>query len=90
MPERVADSPLGQPGFRHGLPDRFLHQGFINVMASLFLRPNIHPTVFLWKDPLPPPVLRGVGVFPIEGVWKLHPPPPIRHILLVCLFGSPG
>lgn len=64
--------PLRKPGFHYGLSDSFLHQGFVNVMAPLFLSPGVHPSVFLGKDPLPTPVFRRIRVLPAERMWKLH------------------
>ena len=53
MPECVARGSLREPGLRHGVSDGFLHQGFVKMMATLFLSFAIDPSVFLGKDPLP-------------------------------------
>ena len=53
------------------------------MIAPLFLRPGVHPTVVLRKNPLPAPVFRRIGVLPIKGVRTLNPAPLIRHILLI-------
>lgn len=60
MPKRVVRGPLCEPGLRHGFSDGVLHQGFINMMATLFLRLKIHPSVFLRKDLLPAPAFPRV------------------------------
>lgn len=83
MPERVAGGPLGEPGLCHSVSDGFLHQGFVNMMATLFLSLEIDPSVFLGKDPLPAPVLRRIGILTVECMWKLDTAPPIRYILLM-------
>jgi hypothetical protein len=83
MPERMARGSFRETGHHHGISDGFLHQRFVNMMATLFLSPHIAPAVFLGKGPLPTPVLRRVGILPVEGVWKLDASPPIGHILLM-------
>jgi hypothetical protein len=75
-----------EPGLRHGIPDGFLYQLFVGVMTSLFLGLAVDPPVFLWKDPLPAPVLRRVGILSIKGIWKLDTAPPIGQIFLVNRF----
>ena len=56
MPKGVARGPLGQSCLHNRVPHSFLNERFIRVMAPLFLCLWIHPTVFLWEYPLPPPV----------------------------------
>ena len=67
----MTGGPLGEPGLYHGVSDGFLHQGFVNMMAPLFLSLVIDPSVFLGKDPLPTLVLRRIGILTVECMWKL-------------------
>ena len=83
MTKRVTGSSFCQTSQHHGISDSLLHERFVNMMAALFLRLEIVPSVLLGKDPLPAPVLRGVGILPVKGIWKLHTTPPISYILLV-------
>ena len=83
MTKRVTDRSFCQTSQHHGISDSLLHEKFVNMMAALFLRLEIMPSVLLRKDPLPAPVLRGVGILPVKGIWKLHTAPPISDILLV-------
>jgi hypothetical protein len=68
MAERMAGGSFRETGHQHGLSDGLLHQRFVNMMATLFLCLGILPAMFLGKDPLPTPVLRRVGVLPVEGM----------------------
>lgn len=61
IPECVARGSFRQTGHYHSLSDGFLHEGFVNMMATLFLNPHIAPTVLLGKHPLSAPVLQRVG-----------------------------
>jgi hypothetical protein len=83
MAERMARSSFCETSHRHGIPDGFLHQGFVNVMAALLLSPGVHPSVFLGKDPLPEPVFRRVGILSVKGIRKLDTAPTIGKILLM-------
>lgn len=68
MPECMARGSFRETSHQHGISDGFLHQRFVNMMATLFLRLEIDPSALLGKDPLPAPVLRRVGVLPVECV----------------------
>ena len=71
MSKCVAGGPLRELGLCHGVSDGFLYQGFVNMMATLFLGLAINPSVFLGKDPLPAPVFRRIGVLAVECVWGM-------------------
>lgn len=45
MPKGGACGPLGEPGFRHGLPDGVLHQSSVQVRATFLLCREIDPSV---------------------------------------------
>jgi hypothetical protein len=64
VPRCVTRRSLGQPCFRDRLLECLLQDGFINVMATLFACPVIYPATLLWKDPLPAPLTRSVGILP--------------------------
>lgn len=68
MPEGVARGSFRETSHRHGTPDGFLYQRFVDMMATWFLRLEIEPAAFLRKDPLPAPVLRRVGALTVERV----------------------
>ena len=57
MAEGMARRSFRETGHRHGIPDGFLHQKCVEMMATLFLRLEIDPSAFLGKDPLPAQVL---------------------------------
>jgi len=59
MAERMARGPFRETGHHHGISDGFLHQGFINRIATLFLGLHVDPSVLLGKDPLPAPRCRA-------------------------------
>lgn len=68
MAKRVTGGALGQTR----LPDcgchRFLHDGLMDMMASLLAGFCICPAVLLGKHPLPPPIPWRIGVFAVEGL----------------------
>ena len=66
--ERMARGSFRETSHRHGTPDGFLYQRFVDMMATWFLRLEIEPAAFLRKDPLPAPVLRRVGALTVERV----------------------
>ena len=81
MPERMASSSLGQSGLRDRISHGFLNQGFVNVMATLFLCLGIGPPALLRK--YPSPICWGVGVFAVQGAWHLNSPPAVGHVALM-------
>jgi hypothetical protein len=83
MPEGVAPDMLDHSGHPNGLLDCPLKHRLVKMMPAFFASLGVRPAMFLRKDPLPAPVLRRVGVFPIESVRQWHSAPPLRHVLLV-------
>lgn len=78
MAERMARGSFCKTGHHHGLSDGFLYQGFVNMMATLFLSPHIAPAILLGKHPLPAPVLWRVGGTSGRGRVEAAPDPTHR------------
>ena len=83
MPECMATYVLHNYRLANSLLDCPLKNRLVKMMPAFFAGLGVPPAMFLRKDPLPAPVWRRIGVFPIESVRKWHSTPPIRHILLV-------
>jgi hypothetical protein len=67
----------------HGRADVLVPKEFLDspdVVACIKQMRGKGMLVFLGKDPLPAPVLRGIGVFAVQGAWHLNAPPAIRDI----------
>src|SRR3990172_6954693 len=52
-------------------------------MAALLLGLRVHPPILLWKDPLPPPVGRRVGILPVQGSRHLNTSPAFGQVTLM-------
>lgn len=84
MAKRVTGNALGQTR----PPDcgcyRFLHDGLMDMMASLLAGFGICPAVLLEKHPLPAPVLRHGGALTVKRVWKVNAARSLRPITISC------
>ncbi len=63
MPEGIAAYMLYYPGIADSFHNGPLKNRLVCMMPSFLAALRVLPPVFLWKDPLPAPVLRRMGVF---------------------------
>lgn len=80
MPEGVAGRTLYQTGPRHRRTHRLLYKRLIDVMPPLFAGLGGAPSVFLGKDPLPAPFLRGIGILAVECIGHRHTAPSVGQV----------